>query len=106
MLSPDEIQDGMTFILKLWDNDGVPWQWAETLRGDVAKRWYDVYRRSDWNALRTEGGAVFTHQVSGVKAEEIRTCRQRCIYMHTKDVKANDLGAPARSAPVPSGVNG
>ena len=33
MLSKDEINDGMTFILKLWDAIGAPAQWLEKLQG-------------------------------------------------------------------------
>ena len=54
MLSKDEINDGMTFILKLWDDTGAPAQWLEKLQGATAMRWYDIYRRSDWNAVRSE----------------------------------------------------
>src|SRR5437667_55854 len=51
MLSPDEIKDGMTFILQLATAAGGRVQWVETLRGDIAKRWYEIYRQSDWSAL-------------------------------------------------------
>jgi hypothetical protein len=54
MLSKDEIDDGMTFILQLWDDTGAPAQWIEKLQGVTAMRWYDIYRRSDWNAVRSE----------------------------------------------------
>jgi hypothetical protein len=91
MLSKDEIKDGMTFILKLWDTGGAPVQWIETLRGDTAIRWHDIYQRSDWNALRNEAGGVFNHAVSEVQAEGVRNSRQRCIYIQTHDVKANQL---------------
>ena len=57
MLSKDEINDGMTFILKLWDDTGAPAQWLEKLQGATAMRWYDIYRRSDWNAVRSEAKA-------------------------------------------------
>src|SRR6185436_9818287 len=52
MLSPDELKDGMTFILQLANAGGDRVQWVETLRGETAKRWYQIYRQSDWTALR------------------------------------------------------
>ena len=91
MLTRDEIRDGMTFILKLKDTAGASVQWVEKLRGETALRWYDIYQRSDWNALRNEAGAVFTHAVAEAEAESVRTSRNRCIYIHTSDVKANEL---------------
>lgn len=93
MLSKDEISDGMTFILKLWGNDGLPNFWIETLRGDTAKRWYDIYRRSDWDTLRTEARDVFHRQVAEVEAETVRTSRRRCVYIQTHAVASNDLAA-------------
>ena len=42
MLSNDELTNGRTFMLKLWNAAGVSSQWVETLRGDTARRWYDV----------------------------------------------------------------
>jgi hypothetical protein len=48
MLSNDELTNGMPFVLKLWDAAGVATEWHETLSGDLARRWYDIYRRSDW----------------------------------------------------------
>ena len=60
MLSPDELKDGMTFILQLKDTSGASVQWVETLRGDTARRWYDIYRRSDWEALQSEARTSFT----------------------------------------------
>ena len=91
MLSKDELTDGMTFILKLRDTDGTPTQWVETLRGDTARRWYEIYRSSDWPALRAEAADVFHRGVSEVEAEKIRTARRRCIYIHTDCVKPNEL---------------
>ena len=91
MLSKDEINDGMTFILKLWDDTGAPAQWLEKLQGATAMRWYDIYRRSDWKALRHEASGVFHHAVSETKAEGVRSSRHRCIYIRTTEVKANEL---------------
>jgi hypothetical protein len=85
----------MTFILKLWDGVGTPAQWVETLRGDVARRWYEIYRSSDWAALRAEAAGVFHHGVTVVEAERIRTQRQRCVYIHTDEVRPDQL-EPAR----------
>ena len=93
MLSKDEIHHGMTFILKLWDAAGAPAQWIETLQGAAALRWYDIYRRSDWNALRAEASGTFTHAVSEVQAEATRSSRKRCIYIHTSEVRSNELAA-------------
>ena len=93
MLSKDEINDGMTFVLKLWDDTGAPAQWLEKLQGAAAVRWYDIYRRSDWNALRSEASGVFLHAVSETEAEGVRRSRHRCIYIRTTEVKANELVA-------------
>ena len=62
MLSNDELINGIPFILKLWDAAGVATEWCETLSGDLAWRWYDIYRRSDWDALRREAPGVFRHR--------------------------------------------
>jgi len=91
MLSKDEISEGMTFILKLWDADGVARCWIETLRGDIAKRWFDIYRSSNWEALRMEARDVFHRGVSDVEAEAVRTSRHRCIYIQTHSVNSNEL---------------
>ena len=75
-------------------HDGVPAQWVETLRGDAAVRWYDIYRRSDWAALRAEAAGVFRgNGVTEGEAEKVRTSRNRCIYIHTDAVKADELVA-------------
>src|SRR4029079_14539254 len=94
MLSKEEISRGRTFILKLWDARGMPMQWIETLSGDLARRWYDIYRYSDWNALRVEARAVFSHPVTESHAEDVRNARQRCIYIHTTAVSANEVAGP------------
>ena len=93
MLSPDELSDGMTFILQLADTAGDSVQWVETLRGETAKRWYEIYRRSDWEALRMEAADVFHRRVSKAEAEAVRTSRHRCIFVHTSEVKADGLAA-------------
>ena len=91
MLSPDELTDGMTFILQLADTKGDSVQWVETLRGETAKRWYQIYRRSDWEALRAEAADVFHRRVSVGEAESVRTARHRCVFIHTPEVKADEL---------------
>jgi hypothetical protein len=90
MLSTDELANGMTFILKLQDSAGTPIQWVQTLRGAIAKRWYDIYRRSDWVALRTEAASVFLNCVTEVEAEHKRKSG-RCVVIKTQAVKANEL---------------
>lgn len=96
MLSRDEIANGRTFILKLWDAGGRPAQWVETLRGDAARRWYDIYETSDWDALRREAASTFRRGVSEAEAEATRTTRgQRCVFIHTRSVPTEDLAAGA-----------
>ena len=56
MLSHDELNNGSTFILKLQNAAGVWSQWVQTLHGDTARHWYEIYRDSDWPALRAEAG--------------------------------------------------
>ena len=92
MLSKDEIANGRTFILKLWDAEGRPTQWIETLRGDVARQWYDIYATSDWEALRLEAADTFHCKVSESDAEARRLTRgSRCVFIHTRSVKIDEL---------------
>lgn len=91
MLSKDEISDGMIFLLKLLDADGTPRFWVETLRGDTAERWYDIYRNSNWEALRTEARDVFHRRITDAEADAILTSRHRRVYIHTDSVAANEL---------------
>jgi len=91
MLSPDELSDGMTFILQLADTAGESVQWVETLRGETAKRWYEIYRQSDWESLRTEAADVFHRRVTVGEAEAVRTSRHRCVFIHTPAIKADQL---------------
>ena len=93
MLSTDELKDGMTFILQLTDAAGDPVQWVESLRGDTAKRWYEIYRRSNWSALRAEAADVFHRRVTAAEAEAVRTSRNRCVFIHTPAVHADELAA-------------
>jgi hypothetical protein len=100
MLSVDELSNGINFILKLRDATGAPFQWVEMLRGAIATRWYGIYRRSDWSALRMEAAEVFRNPVSEEQAERIRKSN-RCIVIRTRAVAANDLVA-ALKAKVPT----
>ena len=94
MLSKDEIANGSTFILKLWDAEGKPTQWVQTLSGDVARHWFNIYLTSDWEALRLEAAGTFAHPVSEVEAEAARTRRgQRCVFIHTRSVAPAELAA-------------
>jgi hypothetical protein len=68
------------FILKLADVDGTPRQWVETLSGDTARRWYNIYRDSNWCALREEHAEVFRHAVSEEEADQVRRSR-RCVVI-------------------------
>jgi hypothetical protein len=90
MLSHDELTDGKPFILQMRDAAGARIWWLETLRGDVARRWYDIYRNSDWPALRREAGGVFQSRVSQLDAERARTT-QRCVVIKTDLVDESQL---------------
>src|SRR5687768_15317071 len=100
MLSPDELKDGMTFILQLdpTETGGEAVQWVETLRGDTARRWYDIYRRSDRDALRSEAADVFHRRVNEAELRGLRKQRRRCVFIHTPVVKAGELTAGRGSA--------
>jgi len=93
MLSIDELAKGKVFILKLKDGSGIPVQWVQTLRGDVAARWYDIYQRSDWDALRLEASGIFVNRVSEPEAERSRRS-SACIVIRTDAVKLNELTRP------------
>ena len=92
MLSNNEIRSGTTFILKLWDVVGVPSVWVETLRGDAAARWYDIYRTSDWEALQAEAAGVFRNRVTEAEAEAVRKKDCRCVIIRTMMVETGELG--------------
>ena len=113
MLTPDDVKDGMTFVLQLPSapggrdggmhgaangSDDPPVQWVETLRGDLARRWYEIFRQSDWVALRAEAADVFHRRVTETEAYAARTARHRCIFIHTPAVSASDLAAGRGSA--------
>ena len=92
MLSRDDIAHGRIFVLKLWDADGVASQWVETLKGDLAKHWYRIYRNSDWGALRAEARATFRNRVS--ERESVSTCEHhRCVLIQTPAVASDELAA-------------
>jgi hypothetical protein len=96
MLSNDELVNGMPFTLKLWDAAGAPTEWSETLSGDLARRWYDIYRRSDREALRREGPAVFCHRVDGAAAAHARPRGERRVLINTIAVNSADMSAAVR----------
>ena len=90
----DRTGDGRIFVLKLWDAAGVPSQWVETLTGDLARRWYRIYRFSDWSALRAEASATFRRSVT--EEESVNVCeRNRCVLIQTTAVRSEDLAAAA-----------
>ena len=96
MLSIDELAKGETFILKLKDASGTQIQWVQTLSGVAARRWYDIYQRSDWVALRAEAAGVFSNRVTDAEAE--RTQRSaRCVVIETDAVKENELAHPQQA---------
>jgi hypothetical protein len=93
MLSIDELANGKTFVLKLKDASGTWIQWVQVLRGAIARRWYDIYRASDWVALRLEAAGVFLNPVTEAQAD--RSCKSgRCIVIKTETVKENELVRP------------
>lgn len=93
MLSPDELSDGTIFILKLWDAGGAASHWVETLRDDAARRWYGIFRRGDWEALRAEAGGAFRHPASQNEVDRVRKAHKRLVFIHTTEVKADEVGA-------------
>ena len=97
ILTDEEVRGGKTFVLKLWDAVGVPTHWVETLRGEAARRWYDIYRRSDWDAVRAEGGAVFRHPASE-GAAHVALSSGRCIYLETLMVETGELSSAGAGA--------
>jgi hypothetical protein len=80
MLSIDELNDGVPFILKLTDPSGTTRQWIESLSGPTAAHWYNIYRKSNWHALWEEHAGVFRHAVTQDEAEHIRRSR-RCVVI-------------------------
>jgi len=90
MLSNDELTDGIPFILQLRDAAGERVWWLQTLQGEIARRWYDIYRGSDWATLRLEALGVFQNRVSQGEAEHARTT-QRCVVIRTDLVNEAQL---------------
>jgi hypothetical protein len=90
MLSNDELTRGMPFILQLREAAGGRPTWVETLRGENASRWYEIYRHSDWAMLRQEAGRVFHHRVTAEEAERVRHAG-RCVVIRTDLVDAGEL---------------
>jgi len=90
MLSNDELTRGMPFILHLRDTTGGRSTWMETLRGEIARRWYEIYRQSDWATLRLEATGVFHHRVTAAEAERVRHAG-RCVVIRTDLVDASEL---------------
>ena len=84
MLSNDELTTGMTFILKLTDSHGTVSFWIETLRGETARHWYDIYRESDWESLRLEAMTTFHRRVTEAEADTVRGARQRCVFVNAQ----------------------
>jgi hypothetical protein len=91
MISDDELRDGMPFVLQLRNSAGIASQWMETLRGDAARRWYNIYRSSDWEALRNEAAGVFRHSVTEAQMHDFLKGETRCILIDASSVKAEDL---------------
>jgi hypothetical protein len=100
MLSIDELADGKPFLLELKDASGIPIQWQQTLRGAVAKRWYEIYQNSDWAALRLEAASVFLNRVSGAQAEH-SVKSGLCVVIKTDAVKENELARPPEGIKAP-----
>ncbi len=97
MLSNDELANGTTFILKLRDATGTPVQWVETLRGDLAARWYEIYRGSDWPALRAGAAGVFVHAVTEEAAELVRRAH-RCVVIKPPLMRVEELSTTTEIA--------
>ncbi len=94
MLSNDELADGIHFVLKLPDGTGAPVYWLQKLRGDAARHWFGIHRRSDWKALAAEALGVFGAPSDTEVAE--RTVRSlRCIVIQPHSLTAGDLAASA-----------
>jgi hypothetical protein len=91
MLSNDELTHGMPFVLTLWNGSGEASHWVETLRDDVARHWYEIYRSSDWDALRAEGPRVFRTRVTEDESRALRSYGRRCVVIHTTEVASEAM---------------
>jgi len=94
MLSNDELAQGIHFVLKLPDGAGASVYWLQKLRGDAARHWFEIYRRSDWEALAAEAVGVFGAPSSTEVVE--RTVRSlRCVVIQPHSLTVGDLAASA-----------
>lgn len=91
MLSDDELRDGMPFILQLRNSIGIAFQWMETLRGDMARHWYEIYQSSDWQALRIEASGVFRNAVTEIQMRDFINTETRYISIQTPLVTVEEL---------------
>ena len=103
MLSHDELSDGTIFILKLWNAGGDASHWVETLRDDTARRWYEIFRRCDWGALRAEAGGVFINPATQEEVDQVRKTNKRLVFIHTTEVKSDEVGALGADAATAAG---
>jgi hypothetical protein len=60
-----------------------------------AARWFDIYRRSDWRALRTGAAGVFIHAVTEDAAERVRRAH-RCVVIKPPEVRVEELSGLER----------
>jgi hypothetical protein len=102
MLNSDELHDGVKFVLQLRNSADISSQWMETLRGDVASRWYAIYATSDWTALRNEAAGVFRNSITETQMREFLEHGPRCVFIHTPPVKVEEL----RPSPEIAGLAG
>ena len=90
MLSKDELHDGIPFVLKLWDAAGKPVLWVQTLAGDTARYWYEIYRSGDWETLRLHAAEVFRSVLSESEMAALIRSR-RCVVISTRNPVADRL---------------
>lgn len=90
MLSKDELANGKTFLLRLWNREGVSSQWVQILCDDIARHWYDIYRFSKWSDLRLGALDVFqTPATEEIAAAVLKA--GKCLYIHTREIAVEDL---------------
>jgi len=100
VISADELSNGIPFILQLRNSAGVAFQWMETLRGEVARHWYNIYQSSDWESLRAEAAGVFRFSVTGEQMQAFFKSNVRCISIQPMQVKVEELQNVPQPAPV------
>jgi hypothetical protein len=83
MLSTDELENGMPFILTVPQASSASAYWLATLRGETARHWYNLYRHGDSAAVRDQSAAVFQEQITPEHVEQIRRSR-RCVVIHSE----------------------